>query len=197
MNQRSRNLARAWMIATSATGLGVASHLLGGGHLPHPLVLALATALAALITLGMTKLKLPRLSLGAGVLTGQGLLHILYSYGHPVSLPSGHRGHLHGELATSLQAVSLDGHSYGVGMWLAHGLASVITYALLAYGEELAHALKALLSYARRLLEVPSLPVLEPGRKVRGVGGVLRILADTLTRGTRTSRGPPSHLAYR
>lgn len=198
MNQRSRKVARAWIIATSATSLGAASHLLGGGHLPHPIVLALATALAALITLGVTQLKLPRTSLGAGVLVGQGILHLLYSYGHPVSHFATHTGgHQHGETAAALTAVALDGHSYGAGMWLAHSLAAGATYALLAYSEELLGVLKTLLGYARRFFETPKLPALTLAPTIREATGHLLVLKEILAGGTRTSRGPPPALAYR
>ena len=181
--RRGHQVARSWLIASSATGLGATSHLLAGGHLPHPLVLALATSLAALLTLGVTRLKLPRTSLALGVLAGQGILHALYSHGQPLA-PAAVGHHHHGvELLPG--AVVLEP--------LAHAgpaMAAAITFALLAYGEHLLLALRALLGYVRaRLAPVRVRPIL--GVPTLPVAATATHLVSLLARTCRAPRGPP------
>lgn len=187
--RRGHQVARSWLIAGSATGLGAISHLLAGGHLPHPLVLALATSLAALLTLGVTRLKLPRTSLAFGVAAGQGTLHALYSHGHPLApAPAGHAHH-GAELLLSAVPTEPLTHA-GPAMWIGHALAAAATFALLAYGESLLLALRALLGYVRAkleparvrpLLEAPALPVTTFPTH----------LVSLLARTCRAPRGPP------
>lgn len=187
--RRGHQVARSWLIASSATGLGATSHLLAGGHLPHPLVLALATSLAALLTLGITCLKLPRTSLALGVLAGQGILHALYSHGQPLAPASAGHSHHGSELllgATHLEPLA---HA-GPGMWAGHTLAAAITFALLAYGEHLLLALRDLLGYVRARLEpVRVRPLL--GAPTLPVAATVTHLVSLLARTCRAPRGPP------
>lgn len=187
--RRGHQVARSWLIASSATGLGATSHLLAGGRLPHPLVLALATSLAALLTLGVTRLKLPRTSLALGVLAGQGILHALYSHGQPLAPASVGHSHHGSELlmgATHLEPLA---HA-GPAMWVGHTLAAAITFALLAYGEHLLLALRALLGYVRARLEpVRVRPLL--GAPTLPVATTATHLVSLLARTCRAPRGPP------
>lgn len=148
---RQRQLVRAWLVAGTASGCGTVSHLVAGGHLPHPLIWALATSLAAFITLWATRLNLNRVSLAVGVLAGQGILHGLYSHGHP--LTSTAHGHLHsGHTVVSSVAVGLSpAQPQSIAMWAGHLLAALATYSLLVYGEEMLALLRALLSATRSL----------------------------------------------
>lgn len=187
--RRGHQVARSWLIASSATGLGATSHLLAGGHMPHPLVLALATSLSALLTLGITCLKLPRTSLALGVLAGQGILHALYSHGQPLAPASAGHSHHGSELllgATHLEPLA---HA-GPAMWAGHTLAAAITFALLAYGEHLLLALRALLGYVRAYLEpVRVRPLL--GAPTLPVVATVTHLVSLLARTCRAPRGPP------
>ena len=187
--RRGHQVARSWLIASSATGLGATSHLLAGGHMPHPLVLALATSLAALLTLGMTRLKLPRTSLALGVLAGQGILHALYSHGQPLAPAAA--GHHHHGLELLSGAVGLEPLAHaGPSMWAGHTLAAAITFALLAYGEHLLLALRALLGYVRARLEpVRVRPLL--GAPTLPVAATATYLVSLLARTCRAPRGPP------
>ena len=147
---RQRQLIRAWLVASVATGFGATSHLLAGGHLPHPLILALATSLAALLTLGATRVKLSQFSLAAGVLAGQGLLHGLYSHSRSVILTAGgqvHASHTHAE---QLQVTAVQAEPQSLAMWLGHLCAALATYAVLAYGEQMFSLLRALLKAAQK-----------------------------------------------
>lgn len=187
--RRGQQVARSWLIASSATGLGATSHLLAGGHLPHPLVLALATSLAALLTLGVTRLKLPRTSLALGVLAGQGILHALYSHGQPLAPVSG--GHTHHGVELFPGAIPLEPLTHaGPAMWVGHTLAAAITFALLAYGESLLLALHTLLGYVRARLEpVRVRPLL--GALTLPVASTVTHLVSLLARARRAPRGPP------
>lgn len=78
----------------------------------------------------------------------------------------------------------------GPAMWVGHTLAAAITFALLAYGESLLLALRALLGYVRAkleparvrpLLEAPALPV----------ATFPTHLVSLLARTCRAPRGPP------
>lgn len=195
MRQRQRQLVRAWLVAGTASSCGAVSHLLAGGHLPHPLIWALATSLAAFITLLATRLNLTRLSLATGVLAGQGILHGLYSHGHPPVLTANE--HLHtGHTVTPLAVSSVPAEPQSIAMWVGHLLAAFATYALLVYGEQMLTLLRALLGVARgiftRVHRCGYLPVkrylpvfLSPHR--------LHSIALGLSQPTR---GPPA-LAYR
>ncbi|MFC6352556.1 hypothetical protein ACFP6B_01420 [Rothia nasimurium] len=186
--RRGHQLARSWLIAGSATGLGAISHLLAGGHLPHPIVLALATSLAALLTLGATCLKLTHTSLALGVAAGQGTLHLLYSQGQPLAPMTGYAHHGPARLTAP---VALDPLTQaGPAMWAGHALAAAASFALLAYGESLLKALTALLAYLRARLEpvrvrpilaISSLPV------VATASSPFSLLIRTCT----APRGPP------
>lgn len=147
---RQRQLIRAWLVAGTATGCGATSHLLAGGHLPHPLILALATSLAALLTLGTTRVNLSQFSLATGVLAGQGLLHGLYTHSRSGTMTTGgqvHASHTHAE---QLQVIASHAEPQSLTMWAGHLSAALATYALLVYGEQMFSLLRALLKAARR-----------------------------------------------
>lgn len=188
---RAHRVFRAWAVAIVATVLGATSHTLAGGSLPHPLIFGLATSLAACLTLVATELTTSRMSLAAGVLAGQGLLHTLYTHGPAVQLTvEGHHAH-----HLTVEAHNPE-HVYGAGMWAGHALAALATFGVLAYGEQLLEALVALVHASIRGLT-----------PVRGAGVILTQLkapAHFLADGPRhlffllescVTRGPPVHLA--
>ncbi|ORC25070.1 hypothetical protein A7979_08620 [Rothia nasimurium] len=193
---RGHQLLRAWAVAITATGTGALLHLAAGGHAPHPLVLALATSLAALLTLGLNRLKLPTTSLATGVAVGQGALHTLYSHGHPLT-SSGTGTHTHHlapggapGAAVALQPALEPATQAGPLMWVAHTVAAALTFAFLAYGEQLVRLLGALLRQIRLALTPPT-PA--PCWQVPTQPVDTRVQALTTTlRGTgRITRGPP------
>lgn len=199
---RGQQLARAWIVASSASLLGAAAHLLAGGLLPSPIILLLVTSLSALITLGLGRLQLARTSLAAGVLLGQGLLHLLYSQG-------GHRAHLsldqqtghhlgHGAtsygLATDLTASAKQPQD-GL-MLLGHLLVAALTFALLAYGEESYRLLTRLLAASCRAL-LSQLPRILPWRPAIYRPQIIHLarIKPALLALTSPTRGPPALLA--
>ncbi|MFW0183086.1 hypothetical protein ACN082_06215 [Rothia sp. CCM 9417] len=189
---RQRQLIRAWFVACAATGFGASSHLLAGGHLPNPLILALATSLAALLTLGATRVKLSQFSLATGVLAGQGLLHGLYSHSQSATLTAGsqvHTSHTHG---AQLQVSALHAEPQSLAMWLGHLCAALATYAVLAYGEQMYSLLRALLKAAQRFFTPFHLRGFLPAKHhIPGFQRPGSIRGATL--GTcRLTRGPPA-----
>lgn len=188
---RQRQLLRAWLVAGTATGCGATSHLLAGGHFPNLLILALATSLAALLTLAMTRMSLNRPSLLAGVLCGQGLLHGLYSHSQPLSLASS-SGHLHAQALSQLPASSVQAPPHSVGMWVGHLLAALATYSLLAYGERMLCLLRALLGVARRFFAGPSLQGYQPPKRYKSNLLYFDTLVSSCWGSCHQIRGPPT-----
>ncbi|MET8864866.1 MFS transporter [Nonomuraea sp. NPDC004580] len=113
-------LVRATAFAVVCSGLGASAHLLGGGTVTGPLA---ATALAISLTAAVPTTGRERgthvvLFLLAGV---QVVLHLLFSLAPSLSGAPG--GHAHSGLVP------------GVGMLVAHGLATVLTALWLSRGE--------------------------------------------------------------
>lgn len=188
---KAHRVLRAWAVALVATILGATSHTLAGGDLPHPLVWGLATSLAACITLLATAFTASRMSLGVGVLAGQGLLHALYTHGSTVQMSiEGHHSH-------QLTVVAHNqAHDYGAGMWVGHALAALATYSVLAYGEQLLEALAALVHASIRGLT----PVRDTGVILAHIKAPAQFFAVwhrylSLLSESRVTRGPPAHLA--
>ncbi|MDO4885027.1 MAG: hypothetical protein Q3991_08780 [Rothia sp. (in: high G+C Gram-positive bacteria)] len=92
---RAALTGRAWAISGTAVLLGAAGHTLTGANAPHPMLLALCTALGALMSLGLLLImsrmrsRIPQ-ALTAGTALGavavQALLHTLFNLSHTPSL---------------------------------------------------------------------------------------------------------------
>lgn len=189
---RQRQLIRAWLVACAATGFGATSHMLAGGHLPHPLILALATSLTALLTLGATRVKLSQFSLATGVLAGQGLLHGLYSHSQSVILTTGgqvHASHTHGE---QLQVSVVQAEPQSLAMWFGHLCAALATYAVLAYGEQMSSLLRALLKAAQRFFTRFHLRGFLPAKHYIPGFQRPRSITGAILGTCRLTRGPPA-----
>lgn len=200
---RGQQLVRAWVVASGASLLGAVAHLLAGGLLPSPIILLLVTSLSALITLGLGRLQLARTSLAAGVLLGQGLLHLLYSQGgHGTYLPLSKQqtGHHLGHGATSYgQAADFTGSASQQAdglMLLGHLLVAALTFALLAYGEESYRLLTRLLAASCRAL-LSQLPRILPWRPAIYRPQIIHLarIKPALLALTSPTRGPPALLA--
>lgn len=188
---RGRLAARAWALALTATTLGSVSHALGGGNLPHPLLFALATALAALLTLGISLLNLRATSLAAGVTAGQGLLHLLYTQGD-IALTTIVHSHHH----TDIQVLAVAPHHHSPLMGLTHALAAAATFALLRHGENLLTLILDLVGAGiTRLTRLPrAITPVSPARIRATYRPTLPTLRTALGE-CRITRGPPALLA--
>lgn len=188
-------LARGALANAGIFALACGAHLLGGGSLPDPVVLA---ALAAFAQLACTAIapwtSLPALLAVLG--GGQLVLHHVFAATTAVQgcapAPAGHH---HGVLETA-PACSPVAHAHGEPgvMLAAHAVATVVSAVLLRHGDR---ALLALARFARlRLVSVPLRPVPVSPRRPRGVPPVAaaarpvpRIDVDSVGR-----RGPPAWL---
>lgn len=135
---RGAKLARGWFVAVASTSSAAASHTLGGGSLPHPILWMLCTALAALLCMGLAGRKLSALSLALSVLGAQGLFHFLFSHTSAVAqLAPEHQGHLHSTLSLA-PATAHTGHSLehaGAGMLWLHLLSALLCFAAIRSGD--------------------------------------------------------------
>lgn len=188
-------LVRSWLLATAATSLGSVAHVLGGGNLPHPLLLALATSLAALLTLGLSIFKLRATSLAASVATGQGLLHLLYT--HQDLTLALHPAHHHLGGAHSQPVLLLAAPQHHSPLMLAgHTLAALATYGLLRRGENLLYFLLDLLGASlHRLTRSSQAPNYRAPQPPRGNYLPLPTPLSLLHGASRITRGPPALLA--
>ncbi|TXK41540.1 MFS transporter [Nonomuraea sp. C10] len=116
-------LVRAAAFAVVCCGLGALAHLLGGGNVTAPMVVAaVAVSFAAAVPVtGRERGTRVILFLLAGV---QLVLHLLFSVASSLpSLPVAPGGHVHSGLVP------------GLGMLVAHGWATVMTALWLSRGE--------------------------------------------------------------
>lgn len=170
-----------WLRAVSVTsltvGLSVAGHVVGGGSVPHPLVVLILTGLASVpaYLLGGRRLTFGRL---AGLLAaGQLLIHWVLS---EPTVASDAVHHAHSEpMATSPN---------GLSMLCGHTVATLVAGVLLAYGETLLwmvwELLRPLLAVPRRVVIAAAgvrLPIVDAGPRPRRIG----------VRGAESPRGPP------
>lgn len=195
-------LVRGAAGAVLAVGLAAASHtVLGAGHVPHPLVLVLAVALAAPICtlLAGRRLCLPRVV--AAVLGSQALLHGLCALPAPApgalsSLPaaaghSGHLGHAVPAGLTTPPAATAAADQHGVAMLAAHAAAALLTVLLIRHGERLLTRAAGVVVDAVLRHRVPALR--PPAGRLRlvwaGAGPAPRAGRDLA--GAAGLRGPP------
>ncbi|UBU13507.1 MFS transporter [Nonomuraea gerenzanensis] len=168
-------LARTAVFAVVCLGLGVTAHVLGGGSVPVPaMVAALGLSFAAAYPLsGRERSFAAILPLLAGL---QVILHLLFSLSHAAS-PHALAGHLHSGLVPDL------------GMLVAHGWAVGMTALWLARGEA---ALWALLRRLAVRLLVIRLPLLATTPFSTSLGTTEPpVLRSAVLRHVVSRRGPP------
>lgn len=190
-------VARAGLVATLVLALAALAHLVGGGTLPDPLILA---ALASFTMAGATfaaRFRLTFARLVAILGTGQVALHYGLGLGAvPTCAPvaGAHAGHA---VSPAMACTPLlpDGvahlpHETSAGAWmvLAHVLATVVVALVVAHGERALGLLLTWLAPRTALAELlPAVPVpprllLPDAEPARAVTVHLRI---------PTTRGPP------
>lgn len=192
---RALRVLRGSVAASVATFVALMSHVAGGGGVPGWLGVAVPWVLSVAICTMLAGRALSLARLSVGVIVSQLLFHGLFVLG-AVEPAASTPVHHHGE------ALALSAESLGVPlaadplMWLAHGVAAVVTIAALHRGE---HALATLLTLAARLgswlrravtraLTAPA-PV---GRSVRFAPVVAQAPAPLGLRGCADRRrGPP------
>ncbi len=127
-------MARVLAFSIAATVLASTAHYLGHGQFPSvPIMLALAPTTGC-IGLVLSRTTRGPWSIGLGLTFGQALVHLLLSNSSSPCL--GHSGHAAHELATSVTACTSHTAAPGGRMLLWHGLATMATAAILAFGEK-------------------------------------------------------------
>ncbi|MFC5930591.1 hypothetical protein [Cryobacterium melibiosiphilum] len=191
---RWTRVGRGSLTASVAVLLAALSHLAAGGTAPALLgiVVALAFAVPVSVLLAGRTLSLFRLSLAVGV--SQLLLHALFGLGAASPSALSIAGH-HGLVTVAADSASVAALHSGGAMWLAHGLAALLTVVALRRGER---AACALLQFAQTQLRTVliafsgNLPVLIPLAAVRTalVSAIVPTLLAVLLSPMR-HRGPP------
>lgn len=206
MTRRTIRLARGWAAAAAATALAGASHVIGGGAIPNPLIALFSLAISGVVCTALAGKVLSLWRLGTAVLLSQGLFHGLFALAgcvpsasggaSSVSMVGGHAGH-GGQLVIDSTVTSL-GHG-GNSMLIAHAIAAVVTTILLRRGEVTGVELLGIIALKVRALYAPLTPVptltprpVRPAFRTRKITGALDFLAKA-----HPHRGPPVAFAAR
>ncbi len=191
--QGALRAVRAGALGGTSLLLATGAHLLAGGHLPGPLVLAVAVGVVGTVALALTARRCRPVLLVATLLVEQAGLHAVFGAAEAVSSCStGELAAHHAGTATSLVCLGTGGHPMTAGGWsmgLAHLLATVATAVLLSCAE------RWLWRVADRLHAYASA---RPARRRARAGGVRapRAVAHLPTAPDRRApaRAPPSLL---
>ncbi|MEV5042030.1 hypothetical protein [Microbacterium sp. LMI1x-1-1.1] len=193
---RVSRVARGALAASVATWAALLSHVAGGGQVPGWLGIAVPFALSLFVCTALAgrRLSLPRLALA--VTGSQLLFHTLFVIGTitPSAMPHEHHMALMTDAGGTAAAICADPL-----MWAMHGLAAVLTIALLHRGERAAQRLFAVAAeiarWVRRRILTAVLALEAVDRPTPAPASadvpVLRSVAVRVAAG----RGPPRALA--
>lgn len=135
---RGARALRGGLAASSATFVALMSHIAGGGEMPGLLGIVVPLALSLPICIAWSG-RLSLVGLSASVVASQLFFHVLFMLGTPAeSRPAsgahaGHAGMMTPPTPAAGQATEM-AHADPT-MWLSHGLAAVVTIAVLYRGE--------------------------------------------------------------
>lgn len=123
-------MLRGLLAGTVATLLAAGSHALAGDRAPSAVGLILALFFAGVVSIGLVGRALSAVRVAASVLVSQLGFHVLFSTlgGAAEVVALGHHGQ------TVISGTDAVMHASG-GMWLAHGVAAIVTTALLLFAE--------------------------------------------------------------
>jgi hypothetical protein len=159
-SSRKIRLLRGFAGASISTFVALASHVWVGGQMPGMLGVAVPWLLSFMLCTLLAGIRLSATRLSISVLLSQALFHTLFVLG-AITPRGGIAPHVHGALV-----LPADGAAVIVpedaGMWIAHGVAALITVLALHRGERLLQALAAVASavvaWLSRVVVVPALP---------------------------------------
>lgn len=195
MTPRTARLARGWLAGSYATALAALSHSVAGGGLPSPLAIAAGMVFGGMLgTFALSaRPSLPRLLVAVGAT--QLAFHVGFStLGTANSAAVSTAAHLHG--AAPMVATAGHAHPASPGMWFAHGVAALLTLALLRGAER---AVWRMLAELVRLVVAPfrrpvAAPVAVRPRVSLAPPAPARLLGRTLL-SVASRRGPPLPVA--
>lgn len=137
-------LLRGFVGATIATFVALLSHVWVDGAMPGMLGVAVPWVLSFMICTLLAGRRLSVVRLSIAVSASQALFHALFVLGS-ITPRGGFAPHVHGSLPLSLEGgtplIPED-----AGMWVAHGIAAVLTIVALHRGERIVRALVAVAS---------------------------------------------------
>ncbi len=174
MTTRWARFARGWAAALFATLVAACSHTIAGGGAPSPVALMLALAFSGMVCVALAGKSLSRIRLSIAVGASQLMFHGVFSLIAPA--PGGEAmspaaGHTMMMTYVPLQATSERMHDHAdPWMWLAHGIAAVVTVIALRHGERAFWALSELARLAfgtilTGLTRPPQLQSVRPARE--------------------------------
>jgi hypothetical protein len=137
MNTRWSRVLRGLIAGFVATLVAATSHTLAGDRAPSGVGLTLAVLFSVLVSIALAGRGLSVVRLAASVLLSQLAFHVLFSTigGAGEVITTGH----HSQTVTSgAEAVVHVSHD----MWLAHGIAAVVTILALRFGERAFYGLR-------------------------------------------------------
>ena len=200
MSSRQIRVVRGVAAAVVATFVALLSHLIAGGEVPGPLgiLVPLVASTWPAVLLAGRRLSLWRLSLSVAI--SQALFHMMFmlgaAYGGAGAAPSHHAHGFEQILLSSAQpgAVAAAMHADPL-MWFWHGVAAVVTIAMIHRGER---ALLRLRELAARIVEwlrerLPPVAASSspPARRHPGTGWTTVALTTRFELSPLRRRGPP------
>ncbi|MEJ5945506.1 hypothetical protein WDZ17_09410 [Pseudokineococcus basanitobsidens] len=201
---RALRCVRAVLLAGLVLSLAAGAHVVGGGDLPSPLLLALLATLSLAAGSALARRRLRRRTLVPALAAGQALLHQAFTALATVpgttepAGPAGHGGHAHGSVlvltsTAGAPEVAVDPAS-GL-MVLAHALAAAAT-ALVAVAAD--RAWERAVAWAVRLFPALAVlltgPVAGGGPRTRRTRARRTALPRSVVLSTQPRRGPPAGL---
>jgi hypothetical protein len=159
MATRWARFARGWVAAAFSTFVAALSHTLGGAAAPGALAVIVSLAFGGIVCIGLSGRTLSAWRVSASVVVSQLIFHGLFSLGatrgaltapdSPAREALGGHQHAAIEFAQGVAgSAGAHGHTTGA-MWLAHGIAAIVTVVALRHGEA---AFWSLLANARLAL---------------------------------------------
>lgn len=200
---RSTRAVRGLVAAVFATFVALFSHIIGGGATPGTLGIAVPLVFSAFVCVLLAGRRLSLFRLTLSVAVSQFLFHTLFMLGTVQGVASSPAmgGHaMHGAPIVLDAAVMPMSHgtNTGSGMWVTHGIAALVTVAVIHWAEKLLAAVAAVKEFVLAQL-VPggqvaladvAAPVNPARLPVQGRVPLLRPLG--MYPATLALRGPPA-----
>ncbi len=202
---RGLRVVRGTLAAAIATFVALLSHVAAGGALPGWAGIVVPAILSMLVCIALAgrRLSLWRLSLAVAV--SQVLFHTLFVLGMAAPSTGAAIGHAHHAAPVALAALSDAATASAVStawaadaaMWVLHGLAAILTVAVLHRGERTAQRLMVLARHAaawvHRTLAAPlAVPRTLLPRRAVVTGDLVAVRIDAPHLRTLRRRGPPA-----
>lgn len=197
---RLRRLARGSAAASIATFAALVSHVAAGGALPSLIGIAVPLVLSVTVCVLLAGRRLSLTRLAIAVLISQTMFHVLFVLGASRAVMETTPGHDHAAMLAGVLTVSSGGSSAligGIGMWLGHAAAAVVTTAAIHRGERTLSAGVALITgvsawlRARLRVFTATLPAPAVAPRVRAPRVIAPVIVPAPVRVLR-HRGPPA-----